>query len=53
MSRSNEDEKTRWDSIMDNFDMLFAWLNDIGLIQQDLKNQLQDNNRRVDTVAAD
>jgi hypothetical protein len=53
MSRSNDDEKTRWDSVMDNFDMLFARLNDIGIIQHSLKTQLEDNNRRVDTFAAD
>jgi len=53
MSCSNEDEKTRWDSVMDNFDMLFARLNDIGIIQQDLKSQLETNNKRVDNFAAD
>jgi hypothetical protein len=53
MSRSNDDEKTHWDSVMDNFDMLFARLNDIGIIQHSLKTQLEDNNRRVDTFAAD
>ena len=49
MSHSNDDEKTRWDLVMDNFDMLFARLNDIGIIQQGLKPQLEDNDRRVDT----
>lgn len=53
MFRSNEEEKTRWDSVMDNFELLYARLNDIGLIQQDLKNQLQDNMRRVDNVVSD
>jgi hypothetical protein len=52
MSRSNEDDKTRWDSVMENFDLLYARLNDIGLIQQDLKTQLQDNSRRVEHVAS-
>jgi hypothetical protein len=52
MSRSNEDDKTRWDSVMENFDLLYARLNDIGLIQQDLKTQLQDNSHRVEHVAS-
>ena len=53
MPRSNEDEKTRWDSVMDNFDMLFARLIDIDIIQQGMRTQLQDNIRRVDNVASD
>jgi hypothetical protein len=53
MSRSNEDDKTRWDSVMENFDLLFARLNDIGVIQQDLRTQLEANNQRVDNFAAD
>jgi hypothetical protein len=52
ISYNNDDEKTHWDSVMDNFDMLFARLNDIGIIQHSLKTQLEDNNRRVDNFAA-
>jgi hypothetical protein len=37
---------------MDNFDMLFARLNDTSIIQQDLRTQLQDNICRVDNVAS-
>jgi hypothetical protein len=40
MSRSQEDDKNKWDQVMDNFDLLFTRMNDIGIIQQDLKNQL-------------
>jgi hypothetical protein len=53
MSRNNEDDKTQWDLVMDNFDLLFARPNDIGLIQQELRTQLQTNNHRVDNVASE
>jgi hypothetical protein len=33
---------------MDNFDLLFTQMNDIGIIQQDLKNQLTANNQKID-----
>ena len=33
---------------MDNFDLLFTRMNDIGIIQQDLKNQLTANNLMID-----
>jgi len=48
MSRSQEDDKTKWDQVMDNFDLLFTRMNDIGIIQQDLKNQLTANNLMID-----
>jgi len=37
---------------MDNFDMLFTRMNDNDIIQQDLKTQLEANNRKVDTFVA-
>jgi hypothetical protein len=53
MSHSNEDDKTHWDSVMENFDLLFARLNDISLIRQELRTQLQADNHRVENVASD
>jgi hypothetical protein len=53
MSRSNEDDKTCWDSVMENFDLLFVRLNDIGVIQQDLRTQLEANSQRVDNFTTD
>lgn len=42
MSKNTEEEKTRWDQVMDNFDLLFTRVNDIGLIQQELKKENAD-----------
>jgi hypothetical protein len=33
---------------MENFDLLYARMNDIGIIQQDLKNQLSANSLKID-----
>jgi len=40
MSKTSEEGNTRWDQIMGNFDLLFAQINDLGLIQQELKTQV-------------
>jgi hypothetical protein len=42
MSKS-ADEKNRWDQVLENFDLLFARVNDIGSIQQELKTELTAN----------
>jgi two-component sensor histidine kinase len=39
MSKNTDAEKTRWDQVMENFDLLFTRVNDIGLIQQELKKE--------------
>jgi hypothetical protein len=31
MSSSVDDEKTRWGQVMENFDLLYARLNDMGI----------------------
>jgi hypothetical protein len=33
---------------MENFDLLYTRLNDMGITQQELKNQIQLNNTKVD-----
>ena len=40
MSKTSDEGNTRWDQIMGNFDLLFAQINDLGLIQQELKTQV-------------
>ena len=40
MSKTSEEGNTRWDQIMGNFDLLFAQINDLGLIQQELKTEV-------------
>jgi hypothetical protein len=40
MSKNSDAEKTRWDQVMENFDLLFQSMNDIGLIQQEMKRDL-------------
>jgi hypothetical protein len=48
ISKSTEEEKKRWDQVMENFDLLYTRLNDMGITQQELKNQIQLNNTKVD-----
>jgi len=40
MSKNSEDDNTRWNQVMGNFNMLFAQINDLGLIQQELKTEV-------------
>lgn len=40
MSQKTDDENGRWNQVKDNFDLLFAQLNDFGIIQQELKKDI-------------
>lgn len=40
MLHSADEEKTRWDQVMEHFDLLFSQINDLGVVQQQLKAQL-------------
>jgi len=40
---SKSADENRWDQVMENFDLLFARVNDIGSIQQELKTELTAN----------
>jgi len=42
MSTNTNDEKSRWEQVMDNFDLVFKQMNDISLIQQQLKQSVDD-----------
>ena len=53
MSKSADDDKSRWDQMMESVDLLFHRMNDIGVIQQELKTQMQENNKKVDKCAAE
>lgn len=48
MSRSNDDEKSHWEQVQENFDLMFARMNDLWVIQQDLKKQMEANSHKVD-----
>jgi hypothetical protein len=43
MSKNSDDEKTKWDQVMENFDLLYSRMNDIGQIQQELKKEFQEH----------
>lgn len=38
---------------MDNFDLLYNRMTDMGLVQQELKTQIELNNTKVDKCAAE
>jgi len=40
MSKNTDEEKTKWDQVMENFDLLYARINDMGITQQELKTQI-------------
>ena len=37
MAKSNGDDKFKWDQVMEDSDLVFSRVNDIGVIQQELK----------------
>jgi hypothetical protein len=53
MASSADNEKTRWSQVMDNFDLLYARLNDMGLTQQEVKQQSADTTRKVEQCTSD
>jgi hypothetical protein len=40
MSKTSKGDKSRWDQVMDNFDLLFQSVNDMGLLQQEIRRDL-------------
>jgi hypothetical protein len=40
MSKTSKEEKNHWDQVMENFDLLFLEMNNIGVIQQEMKKDL-------------
>jgi hypothetical protein len=53
MSKSADDERSKWDQVMDNFDLLFTRMIDMGIVQQELKTQIELNNSKVDKCSSD
>lgn len=53
MSKSIDDERSKWDQVMDNFDLLFTRMIDMGIVQQELKTQIELNNSKVDKCSSD
>lgn len=53
MSKSVEDEQSKWDQVMKNFDLLFSQMNDIGVVQQQLKTQLDIRGAAMDQYSAE
>jgi hypothetical protein len=42
MSSKTDEIKGKWDQVMEHFDMLFAQMNDISIIQQQLKQSVDE-----------
>ena len=53
MSKSIEEEKTRWDQVMENFDLLFSQVNEIGVVQQQMKSQMDIWGAAMDQYSAE
>jgi hypothetical protein len=53
MSKSADDERSKWDEVIDNFDLLFTRMIDMGIVQQELKTQIELNNSKVDKCSSD
>jgi hypothetical protein len=53
MSNSAANEKTQWEQVMENLDLLFTSLNDMGTIQQEVKQQLANTTRKVEQCTAE
>lgn len=53
MASSADDEKQHWGQVMDHLDLLSQRLNDMGITQQEVKQQLTATNLKVDQCTAD
>lgn len=47
MSSKTDEEKGPWEQVMENFDMLFAQMNDISVQQQELKKDITETKRGI------
>jgi hypothetical protein len=52
MSKKSDDDKSKWDQMLESVDLLFDRMNDINLAQQDLKKQVLASIQKVDQFAA-
>ena len=53
MSKNTEEENTRWDQVMEHFDLLFTRVNDIGEVQQQMKTQMDIRGQAMDNYTAE
>lgn len=53
MSKSADDEKQFMDQVMEHFDLLFARVNDIGEVQQQMKTQMDIRGAAMDNYTAE
>ncbi|WVZ98670.1 hypothetical protein U9M48_044077 [Paspalum notatum var. saurae] len=51
MATNSTEDKAHWEQLMENFDLLFSRVNDIGINQQQLRAQIDFNARTVDQYA--
>ncbi|WVZ78969.1 hypothetical protein U9M48_026604 [Paspalum notatum var. saurae] len=51
MATNGTEDKAHWEQLMENFDLLFSQVNDIGINQQQLRAQIDFNARTVDQYA--
>jgi hypothetical protein len=48
MSKKSDDDKSKWDHMLESVDLLFNRMNEINLAQQDLKKQVLASIQKVD-----
>jgi hypothetical protein len=48
MSKKSDDDKSKWDQMLESVDLLFDRMNEINLAQQDLKKQVLASIQKVD-----
>ena len=53
MTKSADDDQSKWDQVMDHFDLLFNRMTDMGIVQQEMKTQIELNNAKVDKCSVD
>ena len=44
MTKSADDDQSKWDQVMDHFDLSFNHMTDMGIVQQEMKTQIELNN---------
>jgi hypothetical protein len=51
MSKNTEEDKSRWDQMMEHLDLLFSRVDDIGTVQQQMKAQMDIRGAAMDSYA--
>jgi hypothetical protein len=53
MSKRSDEDNSKWDHVMGNFDLLFSQINDMSMVQQSLKAQMDLSSAAVDKYSAE